>query len=65
VEQKKDDFAVEAATYLGKPTVGGSDPEASTDAIGRYGTFFDGTFSTQSELVDALRDGSYWAVEIG
>lgn len=65
VSRVHNDFAVEAATYLGLPTVGGSDPEGSDESIGSYGTFFRDEPATQSEFVDALREGSYWAVEVG
>lgn len=65
VAQVHNDFAVEAATYLGLPTVGGSDPEGSDDAVGMFGTFFRQTPTTQREFVEALRRDDYWAVEVG
>ena len=64
VDQTHNDFAVEAATYLGLPTVGGSDPSDSTDVIGGYGTYFDAEPTTQEEFVDALRAKNFWAVEL-
>jgi predicted metal-dependent phosphoesterase TrpH len=65
VAQIHNDFAVEAATYLGLPTVGGSDPSDSTDVVGDYGTFFDVDPTSQGGFVDALRNRDYWAVELG
>lgn len=64
VEQVHNDFAVEAATYLGKSTVGGSDPADSVEPVGQFGTYVDGDVDTQADLVDALRSGNYWAVEL-
>ncbi len=65
VAQIHNDFAVEAATYLGLPTVGGSDPSDSSDVIGSYGTYFDADPDDQSEFVEALQNRDYWAVELG
>ena len=64
VDQVHNDFAVEAATYLGLPTVGGSDPGDSADALGNYGTFFNKQFGDQAGFVEALQDEEYWAVEL-
>jgi predicted metal-dependent phosphoesterase TrpH len=64
VDQVHNDFAVEAATYLGTPTVGGSDPRDSIDAVGTSATFFAEDVSKQSDFVEALREGQYWAVEL-
>ena len=64
VDRVHNDFAVEAATYMGLPTVGGSDPSDSGDVIGDYGTFFDAAPANQSEFVELLKDGDYWAVEL-
>lgn len=64
VSQVHNDFAVEAATYLGAPTVGGSDPQDSLDSVGASATFFAEDVSTQSGFVEALRGGRYWAVEL-
>jgi len=64
VEQVHNNFAVEAATYLGLPTVGGSDPSDSDDAVGDFATFFRTAPSTQAEFVETLRDEDFWAVEL-
>ena len=64
LDQAQNNFAVEAATYMGLPTVGGSDPSDSGDVIGDYGTFFDAAPANQSEFVELLKDGDYWAVEL-
>lgn len=64
VDRVHNDFAVEAATYMGLPTVGGSDPRGSENVVGDYGTFFNGSFSDQREFVEALKGENYWAVEL-
>lgn len=64
VDRTQNDFAVEAATYMGAPTVGGSDPSDSLDAIGPSATYFDGDISSQQQFVNALRDKDFWAVEV-
>ena len=58
-------FALEAATFLGLGTFGGSDPTGDINAVGRYATFFEESFTTQRRLVDTLRDSEFWAVELG
>jgi len=65
VAQIHNDFAVEAATYLGLPTVGGSDPTDASEVIGEHGTYFDAEPSDQKEFVDALHEQDFWAVELG
>lgn len=64
VSRTHNDFAVEAAAYMGAPTVGGSDPSDSVDAVGESATYFDGDIGTQGQLVEALRQGDFWAVEL-
>lgn len=63
--QVNNDFAVEAATYLGLPTVGGSDPKGSESDVGRFGTFFHDEPGSQREFVETLRGDEFWAVEVG
>lgn len=58
------DFALEAAKFMGVPTVGGTDPQ-NESAFGRYATFFEHKFETQRQFVNALRDQEYWAVQFG
>jgi predicted metal-dependent phosphoesterase TrpH len=64
VSRTHNDFAVEAAAYMGASTVGGSDPTDSADAIGSSATYFDGDVSSQSQLVEALHQEEFWAVEL-
>lgn len=59
------DFAIEAASFMNVPTVGGSDPAGDDKALGRYGTFFETKISNQEELVAALLEGRCWAVQLG
>ncbi len=65
VEEAQQNFAMEAAKFMDVPSVGGSDPTDSLDAVGRYATYFDGDLDSQSDFVEALREAHYWAVEIG
>jgi predicted metal-dependent phosphoesterase TrpH len=64
LDQSQNNFAVEAATYMGIPTVGGSDAPNLDGSVGRYATYFDQTFSSQSEFVEILRSTDYWATEL-
>lgn len=64
VDRTKNDFALEAATFMDLGTTGGSDPVDGGDAIGRYATFFEDDLTSQRLFVDALRESEYWAVEI-
>lgn len=64
LDQSQNNFAVEAATYMGIPTVGGSDATRADDSIGRYATYFDQPISSQSEFVQILRSTDYWATEL-
>jgi predicted metal-dependent phosphoesterase TrpH len=59
------DFALEASSFLGVPTIGGSDSLTQLDVIGRYATFFSHDLATQADLVAALRESEFWAVQIG
>jgi predicted metal-dependent phosphoesterase TrpH len=65
VGEIQNNFALEAAAFMGLSTVGGSDPKADLDVIGRFATFFDQELTTQRQFVEALRDAEYWAVQIG
>ncbi|MFW6057396.1 MAG: PHP domain-containing protein [Persicimonas sp.] len=65
VDRAQQNFAMEAAKFMDVPSVGGSDPTASLDAVGRYATYFDGDLNSQSDFVEALLEAEYWAVEIG
>lgn len=65
VGQIQNNFALEAATFMGLGTVGGSDPSDDASIIGQYATFFEEDFKTQRQFVEALRDSEYWAVQIG
>ncbi len=57
-------LAVEAAVKIGLPTVGGSGLTEDLSEIGRAATLFTGEIGTQAELVEALRAGDFWAVEL-
>ncbi|MEZ4462270.1 MAG: hypothetical protein R3E66_21615 [bacterium] len=59
------DFAVEAASAMGLPTVGGTALGNSLADIGRFATLFTSEISTQQQLVDAVRAGEFYAVAIG
>ncbi|RAL23511.1 hypothetical protein DL240_04950 [Lujinxingia litoralis] len=61
----QNNFALEAATFMGLNTVGGSDPSDDVKSVGRYATFFDDEIRTQRQLVDALKSAEFWAVQIG
>lgn len=61
----QNNFALEAATFMGLCTVGGSDPRGDASVIGQYATFFDEDITTQAQFVEALKDSEYWAVQIG
>ncbi len=59
------DFALEASMFLGVPTMGGSDSVNDPEVVGRYATFFSQDVRDQAQLVAALRESEYWAVQIG
>ncbi len=61
----QNNFALEAATFMGVGTTGGSDPSDDASVIGQYATFFEEDISSQRLMVDALRESDYWAVQIG
>ena len=65
VGEVQNDFALEAASFLGLPTAGGSDPKGDAQAVGRYATFFMGEITTQEDFVAALRAKEFWAVQLG
>jgi predicted metal-dependent phosphoesterase TrpH len=65
VGQIQRDFALEAASFMGVSTTGGSDPTDSVEPVGQYATFFEDELTTQRDLVDALRESDYHAVQIG
>lgn len=55
------DFALEAAAFLSLPTLAGS----AGQNVGDFATLFENEITTQSELVDAIKAGQFWAVHIG
>jgi|AP45_3_1055517.scaffolds.fasta_scaffold49053_1 hypothetical protein len=59
------DFALEAASFLGLPTTGGSDPKGAGEKIGDYATFFINDIETQADFVNALRNKEFWAIQLG
>ena len=58
------DLALEAAASMGLPSFGGSDTGPDGQRVGIYATAFASEVRTQDELVVALKDGSFWAVEL-
>jgi predicted metal-dependent phosphoesterase TrpH len=64
-KEVQNDFALEAAESMSLPTVGGSDPESHEGPVGYFGTIFEDDLNSQSEFVQALRHGEYWAVRMG
>ncbi len=65
IGEVQNDFALEAANFLGLPTVGGSDPRGAGDAIGDYATYFIDDLEDQASFVQALRNREFWAVQLG
>lgn len=61
----QNDFALEAASFIGVSTVGGSDNLRGTNMIGKHATFFMEELKTQEDLTRALRESKCWAVQIG
>lgn len=57
-------MAIEAAQALNLPMAGGSDVKDRLDVVGQSATLLTTTVSNQQELVDALRNGSYWATAV-
>lgn len=55
-------LAVEAGIKMGLPLAGGS---AGSHEVGRFATLFSGDLATQADLVEALRAGNFWAVQLG
>lgn len=58
------DLALEAAVGLNLPTFAGSDTGPEGQRLGRFATAFAAEITNQSEFVEALRVGTYWAVRI-
>jgi predicted metal-dependent phosphoesterase TrpH len=58
------DLALEAAASLNLPSFGGSDTGPEGERLGHYATAFADAPRTQEDFVAALRDGSFWAVEL-
>ncbi len=58
------DFSIEAASVLQLKTIGGSDT-AKAGAIGKYATLFKEELKSQKDLVDAIKEGEFWAVQVG
>lgn len=65
VGELQQNFALEAASFMGVATTGGSDPKGASAELGRYATLFARPVRTQAEFVEALRQGECWAVQIG
>ena len=59
------ELAIEAATSLGVPGIGGSDARGSLDEIGYAATIFMKPVNTQAELVKALQGKDYYPVQMG
>lgn len=65
VGQIQNNFALEAATFMGLGTTGGSDPVDNASVVGQYATFFEEDFRSQRRFVDLLRESEFWAVQFG
>lgn len=61
----QNDFALEAASFLGLSTAGGTDNMRGTSSVGKNATFFMQDIQSQQEFVEALRESKFWAVQIG
>ena len=61
----QNNFALEAATFMGLGTTAGSDPTDDPSVIGQYATFFEEEIRSQRLLVDTLRESEFWAVTLG
>lgn len=64
VQDIQQNFALEAATFMGLNTFGGSDPSSDASVIGDYATFFEEDITSQKRLVDTMRDAEFWAVRM-
>jgi predicted metal-dependent phosphoesterase TrpH len=60
--ERENRFALDMATYLGKPGTGGSDAH-STSGIAIYTTVFERTLESPSALVDELKAGRFHAAQ--
>ena len=58
-------LAIEAAVKIGLPTTAGSELTRTSSEVGRAATLFTNRIVTQRDLVDALRGGDFWGVELG
>jgi histidinol phosphatase-like PHP family hydrolase len=56
----ENDFALQVARYLGKPTVGGSDAH-STNGLGRSVTVFRDRISSAAMFMEALHESRFYA----
>lgn len=65
VRQPANDLALEAASAMKLPCVGGSDARANLDEVGRGATLFKREIKTQKELVAALLAREFWPVMVG
>ncbi|MBL8950955.1 MAG: PHP domain-containing protein [Myxococcaceae bacterium] len=59
------ELALEAATALKLPGVGGSDARDSLDELGYAATLFKTPVGSQGELVKAILGGAFWPVQMG
>lgn len=57
-------FAIEAASSMNLPSVGGSDYRGG-DSLGIGATLFGRRVHSQAEFVEAIRDGQVWAAAVG
>jgi hypothetical protein len=57
--------AIEAALHLKLPGVGGSDARGSLDELGYAATLFKKPVASQADLVAALNEGAFYAVQMG
>jgi predicted metal-dependent phosphoesterase TrpH len=59
----ENDFADHIARLMGFPGTGGTDSHATTD-IGKCATYFERDIHTEAELIEELRAGRFWPVDL-
>jgi hypothetical protein len=60
---KENSFAQRLAREMGMPGTGGTDSHQRTD-IGKTATYFERDISSEQELIEEIRRGRFWAVDL-
>ncbi|MEE8421173.1 MAG: PHP domain-containing protein [Dehalococcoidia bacterium] len=60
---KENSFAQRLAAEMGMPGTGGTDSHQRTD-IGKTATYFERDITTEQELIEEIRGGRFWAVDL-